>query len=135
MTAFLVSRLVRADALTAYEAWTHPDRLREWWWPQWPETTYDLDAQPGGGYEIRSPIEGVAVGGGYIEVRPAHILSFTWVWDGESEADRVTVIFSPCGPALTEMTLVHVAPGRAYNPDYEQGWHDVLARFPDSSEV
>ncbi|MDL9981300.1 SRPBCC family protein [Microbacterium sp. ASV49] len=135
MTAFIVSRLVQTDPLTAYDAWAHADRMREWWWPQWAETTYDLDVQQGGAYEIRSPIDGVAVSGGYTEARPGHVLAFTWLWDGESEADRVTVVFDPVDSATTEMTLVHVAPGRAYNPDYEQGWHDVLERFPASSDA
>jgi uncharacterized protein YndB with AHSA1/START domain len=132
MAAFLVSRLVHADAQTAYDAWTHPDRLREWWWPQWPETTYDLDVWTGGAYAIRSPHDGVAVSGGYTEVRPGHVLAFTWLWDGETDADRVTVLFDPVDAATTEMTVVHVAPGRACNPEYEQGWKDVLARFPAS---
>jgi uncharacterized protein YndB with AHSA1/START domain len=135
MSVFVVSRVVRSDPMTAFDAWTHADRMAAWWWPQWPQTTYELDVQPGGAYEIRSPHDGVAVAGGYTVVDPGHVLGFTWLWEGETAADRVTVLFSPIDAASTEVTVVHVAPGRAYNPDYVQGRKDVLARFPASEDA
>jgi uncharacterized protein YndB with AHSA1/START domain len=134
MSAFVVSRLVRTDPHTAFDAWTKVEQLKQWWWPQWPDTTFELDVQQGGAYTIRSAQGDAAVSGGYSEVRPGHVLTFGWQWEGDpSDADTVTVLFTPDAQGLTEVTVVHVSPGRPINPDNQRGWNDVLQRLPDSS--
>ncbi|UUT34862.1 SRPBCC family protein [Microbacterium elymi] len=101
-----------------------------WWWPQWPDTTYQLDVTEGGDYRIGTPYDGVGVSGRYTAVRPGSLLAFTWQWDGEPEIDHITVLFTAIDASTTEVTMVHVSPGRAVGDGFQQGWTDVLDRLP-----
>lgn len=129
MTAVTFTRTVRADVATAFACWAEPDRFRIWWWPQWPGTSYDLDVREGGRYRIAAPFDGVGVSGSYTEIRPHALLGFTWQWDDETEVDRVVVLFTGVDAATTEVTVVHIAPGRDVGDGFIQGWGDVLDRL------
>ncbi len=142
MSSFVVSRVVATDRDAAFADWIVPARMRTWWWPQWPDTVYRLDARPDRAWEIRSPSAGAGVSGRYTEVVPGASLGFTWEWDGAERPDRVLVLFSDdrahaeddpehvVEPSRTEVTVVHVAPGRPVVDDHVRGWNDVLDRLP-----
>jgi len=138
-TTITVSRLVSAAPEQVFAAWTEADRLATWWWPHLAGTTYDVDARPGGGFRIESPVIGAVVTGTYLEVDPPRRLAFTWVWQDSGEPpsgeDTVVVTFEPDGDG-TSVAVAHTSAEHAPEGGAEQGWNDVmdrLARLPQES--
>lgn len=141
MTSIELRRLVPADIEQMWEAWTTESGLARWWWHTWPDTTYAVDATPGGRYRIEAAGHGIGLHGTYRVVeRPARLV-FSWVWydlvDGtavEQPADEVEVTFT----AQPDGTLVHLVhrgewPAPAAADDYRQGWEFVLTALAATS--
>ncbi|WP_191907766.1 SRPBCC family protein [Nocardioides cynanchi] len=128
-----ITRTVAAPPETVFAAWVQPERLATWWWPQLAGTTYDVDARPGGGYRIESPVIGATVSGVYSEVDPPYRLAFTWVWeaDGEVAAAEPVEVSLAAVDGGTQVEVSHVCGSRAAGTDLTQGWNDVLDRLVD----
>lgn len=136
MNRIEITRHVAADPDRAFRAWTDADELARWWWPQWPGTTYRIDATTGGAYRIENTGVGVGVRGEFTELDPPRSLTMTWIWltdgrDAELEGvpvvDTVTVTFTPAGGG-TDVTVTHTSVSDL--TDAAQGWNDVLDRLP-----
>jgi uncharacterized protein YndB with AHSA1/START domain len=73
-TTLTVVRSIDAPRDGVWRAWTSPDELARWWWPERFHTTYEVDLQPGGAYRFRTidvPGMGVlAVTGQFETVQP-----------------------------------------------------------------
>jgi uncharacterized protein YndB with AHSA1/START domain len=126
-----ITRLVTASPETVFAAWVEPERLAAWWWPQLAGTTYDVDARPGGGYRIQSPVIGATVSGVYSEVDPPRRLVFSWVWEAEgvvAPAEQVDVTLAAVESGTQVDVRHHCARGTA-DADLAQGWNDVLDRL------
>lgn len=123
----VVSQRVPAPVEVVWRSWASAAGWARWWWPQWPDTVYEVDLRPGGGYLARSAVGGAGVEGEVVAADPPGTLELTWRWDGEGVEDRVLVRLETEG----EGTLVTVrhrtsAPG----PDsYRQGWEFVLGNL------
>ncbi|UFU01947.1 SRPBCC domain-containing protein [Ruania suaedae] len=134
-TTITVSRLVSADPEQAFAAWVEPAQMAQWWWPQWPDTEYELDARPGGEYRIVSAAAGVGVTGRFTVVDPPLRLAMTWLWisddeaPGEGATDTVEVSFVPTEGG-TVVTVLHTSTTHVADGGAEQGWNDVLDRLP-----
>jgi uncharacterized protein YndB with AHSA1/START domain len=131
MVRIELTTFARVGRDRAWEAWTDPAQLAEWWWPQRPDTEYRLDVRPGGTFRIESPAAGMGVHGTYLEVVPEELLRFDWVWlrDDEDTGGRDVVTVTFAGHA--EGTLVTVAHETtdADPAGYERGWRECLARL------
>ncbi len=128
-----ISRTVPAPPERVFGAWTDAGQLDAWWWPQLADTTYDVDARPGGRFRIASPVIGATVTGVYTEVDPPRTLAFTWCWqdDDEPEAvveDTVVVTFEAEGDG-TSVTVAHTSTAHVPEGGAEQGWNDVMDRL------
>lgn len=138
MTELTFTRTVDTDPDTAFAAWTDPAAIAGWWWPQWPDTEYQLDVRVGGGYRIHSARVGMGVRGVYLAVDQPEGFTMTWVWieDDDTPAtdpeptDTVQVSFTATDGGTT-VTVVHTT-AEADAEHYRQGWEDVLARLPAS---
>lgn len=132
MTTITISRTVAAPPERAYAAWIEPEQLATWWWPHLPDTTYEVDARPGGSYRIDSPTAGIRVEGTFTEVEPARRLVYTWLWssgrDGDVPEDVVEVTFEPNGTG-TVVTVRHTSVEDITQGGAEQGWNDVMNRL------
>lgn len=127
----VLTQHVPAPPARVYRAWTDPDELRAWWWPQWPDTTYAVDLRVGGSYRIRSETVGVGVHGVFTALDEPDRIVLTWVWedgDAVSQEDTVTVELTGQG-AGTLVTVTHVVSSPDDAAGYVQGWTDVLARL------
>lgn len=131
MTEVVTETTVEVPPERAWSAWTDPAELATWWWPMFPDTTYDLDVRPGGSYRFESRAAGIGARGTFTEVAAPELLVMTWVWltDGADDGpeDSVTVTFSGDG----ETTVVRVAhsTGADATEGYSQGWSDCLERL------
>ncbi|GAB2619911.1 SRPBCC family protein [Pseudactinotalea suaedae] len=135
-TTITITRQVPVDPERAYAAWLDVAELAQWWWPQWPDTTYELDPREGGAYRIFSAAVGVGVEGRFTTVDRPRTLVMTWTWiDDDTEADATAVVdtvdvrFTPNAEG-TEVTVRHTSTEQLAGGGFEQGWNDVMDRLP-----
>lgn len=137
-TTITVTRQVPVDADRAFTAWVDPAELAQWWWPQWPDTVYEVDPRPGGTYRIYSAAVGMGVTGELTRFDPPRGFTMTWLWfsngtpaeaNGKPVIDTVEVSFTPLGSG-TEVTVRHTSTEHISDDGAEQGWNDVLDRLP-----
>lgn len=138
-TTITIARRVPVGADRAFRAWTDPEELAQWWWPQWPDTTYEIDAREGGEVRIYAPSVQLGVAGTFTDYDPPRRFLMTWVWvsdgtapqsDAEAVIDTVEVTFDPVDDG-TEVTVRHTSTEHEPDGGAEQGWNDVLDRLPD----
>ena len=137
-TTITIARRVPVGPERAFCAWTDPQELARWWWPQWPETTYEVDAREGGEVRIYAPGVQLGVTGTFTDYDPPRRFVMTWVWvsdgtlaeaGGEAVVDMVEVTFDPVDGG-TEVTVRHTSTEHETDGGAEQGWNDVLDRLP-----
>ncbi len=126
-----VSQRVPAPPEQVYDAWLTAEGLARWWWVAIPDTTYDVDARPGGTYRVRSERAGIGVHGTFLTLTRPSLIEMTWFW---SEADvtgpeeHVRVDLVPDGDG-TLVTVTHTVADPAAVGDYRQGWEYVLGNL------
>ena len=130
----VITQHVAAPVEEVWAAWTSAEGWARWWWPQWADTEYVVDARPGGTYLAHS-VEGDArVTGEFTTVEAPHLLEMTWRW-GEPVEDtvRVELTDSP-GDDGTPGTLVTVRhrTDPAGMDNYRMGWEFVLGNLASS---
>ncbi len=133
-----VSRTIRANAETLFQAWTNPRELRHWWRQEaegWAFADATIDLRIGGHFRLAmtAPDGKVhTVVGVYREIeRPARLV-FTWDWEEPIRGVNdtlVTVDFRETGTG-TNVTEVVVTHERFTDPErmgrHEQGWNELL---------
>ena len=88
-----IERTFQAPAEAVFDAWTSEEVLRRWWHAEhgWETTEAEVDLRVGGAVRVvmRDPDKDVEYGGGgrYTEIEPPTRLAFTWLWDGDTQAD------------------------------------------------
>jgi len=137
-TTITISRQVPVGPERAFAAWLDVAELARWWWPQWPDTTYELDPREGGAYRISSAAVGMGIEGRFTTLDRPRTLAMTWTWidddalaeaDATHVADTVEVQFTP-NAAGTEVTVRHTSTEHVVGGGFEQGWNDVMDRLP-----
>jgi uncharacterized protein YndB with AHSA1/START domain len=140
-----ITRVIRASRAQVFEAWTHPEILRQWFGPgnmTIPSAT--LDVRAGGEYGIQmagssGTCEDKAeedankialVQGTYQQVVLNELLQFTWhpEWD-PTEASLVTVSLRDVEGG-TELKLTHEKFASERSRDgHEKGWSSSLSKL------
>jgi uncharacterized protein YndB with AHSA1/START domain len=131
MTKFCLERRVNAPVDAVWRAWTTPEGLAKWWWPQLPDTSYDIDARVGGEYRFESKTTAIGARGEFTAVHQPDHLEMTWWWIGDEtpEApDFVSLDIRPDGSS-TLVTVTHRCQSGDASDDLRQGWDDVLDRL------
>jgi uncharacterized protein YndB with AHSA1/START domain len=132
-STLLVEQRVGAAPAALWPLWTTATGLARWWWPHLPDTTYAVDARPGGPYLIDAPAAGIGVQGEVISLDEPRELVLTWQWlhgGTPGPVDRVRVAFDQ-RDADTLVRVTHEMAGDQEHDDYRQGWTDVLTRLAD----
>lgn len=130
VTELVVSQHVAASLQQVWEMWSTAQGWSRWWWPQWPDTVYELDARPGGSWLVRSAQGGAGVQGEVRSLDPPRSLQLTWRWDGEAAEDLVDVELAEHDGG-TSVTVRHRT-AAAGSDDYRQGWEFVLGNLEAS---
>ena len=137
-TTITITRQVPVGPERAFEAWVDPAELAQWWWPQWPDTTYELDPREGGEYRIYSAAVGMGITGTFTTVAKPATLGMTWIWisddtpaevEGAPVVDQVEVTFTP-NEQGTDVTVRHTSTEHVAEGGAEQGWNDCMDRLP-----
>jgi uncharacterized protein YndB with AHSA1/START domain len=128
-----IVRLLDAPRERVWQAWTDPEELARWWWPQRFETTYEVDLQEGGTYRFRTidlPDMGTLdLSGTFLGVLAPERLAYTWQWLPDDHVTHVTVELTDLG-RRTELCVRHhelVSPEDREN--HTKGWNDCLDRL------
>ena len=108
-------RRIRTSREKAFEAWTDPGQLRQWFAVAEGFTTpiAEVDLRVGGRYRLglKAPGENplLVVGGMYREILPPERLVFTWQWESADPDEPQTVVtvefYEAAG--VTEIVLKH----------------------------
>jgi uncharacterized protein YndB with AHSA1/START domain len=133
----VVRAIVGASQELVFRAFTNPEELARWWWPEALQTAYEVEAAVGGTFTARATAlpEGQVLGvrATFREVTSSR-LKMSWAWLGEGNATDVTIEFVPLGPAMTEVVVTHSANASPEERDrHGQGWHDCLTRLVESA--
>lgn len=134
MTEFSVERKVDAPVQLVWRAWTTPEGLATWWWPQLPDTTYEIDARVGGSYLFESKSAGIGARGKFAAVEEPIRLEMSWWWIGGAVADvpdLVRVDFEPNGSSTLVRVTHRVNATDDSGTGLQQGWNDVLDRLTE----
>ena len=139
MATVTLTRFVPVPVPRAWRAWTDPVELARWWWPMFPDSTYDWSPGPGATYAIHSRAAGFGVRGHFTEVDEPRRLVFAWSWvDGDDEEPvpgTVEVTFE-AQDGGTLVTVQHTSPhSRADMAGLVEGWNGVLDRLAEVTEL
>jgi uncharacterized protein YndB with AHSA1/START domain len=129
-------RTLRVPREEAFDAWTNPERLSQWWGPPgYSVDRIDGDLRVGGSYRIVMRPPGGAVQELlwlFDEIAPPERLVYRWRWvfDGvEQPETHVTVDFRDA-PDGTRVELFHAGfPDEPERRHHDDGWNGCLDRL------
>src|SRR4051794_31083991 len=105
-----VTKLIKAPRAKVFAAWTSPEMLKHWFFPEdMSVKSAETDVRVGGAYRatMASPTGTFTAYGNYTEIVDGEKLVFTHHWDeGDRRETLVTVTFADKNGG-TEVTLVH----------------------------
>lgn len=129
-----VDAFVTTTADAVWPLWTTPAGLERWWWPQFDDARYEVDAREDGWYRISTSTGGFGVQGRYLELDEGRRIVQTWLWLGGDEDARqyeqvVTIDFIEQEGG----TLVRVAQTVPLDEvdAIREGWQDILTRLEE----
>lgn len=135
----VLRRTIMASQEVAFEAWTTPGHVLQWWRPTETArcTLAEFDLRVGGRYRIdmSDPSEGTncKVEGRFQEVTPPRRLVYTWkasTHEGNVENTLVTVEFHFKSRRETEVLLRHKGlPDAPIRQAHRETWEKMLASF------
>lgn len=134
-----VRHVVNASPTTAFEAWTQPEHIKQWWRPTATAacTVCEIDLRVGGRYRLHmeDPADGSTckVTGEFREVRAPARLVYTWdaeTHQGNVSNTRVEVEFHPRGENQTEVVVRHHGlPDTPIRAGHSEGWELMLTSY------
>ncbi len=135
-TTLRITRTFAAPRDRVFQAWTDPEKLKQWWGPPGYVTLVaEVDLRVGGHYRfgMKKIPDGEIfyLSGSYREVRPPERLVYTWRWENEPHGTEtlVAVEFRGLG-ASTEVVLSHeMFPTRDARDQHDMGWTGCLERL------
>jgi uncharacterized protein YndB with AHSA1/START domain len=135
MSTVHIRRTLSAPVDRVWSAFTDPEALMAWFWPQSMGPKVTADVRTDGRFRIDATSAGFAATGVYREVSPPTRLVMTWQWDADGTGDDaveslVTIELSARGDD-TELDLRHERLlGDDERDKHAQGWNDCLDRLP-----
>lgn len=104
----VITRVVAATQAEVFDLFTDADKLKQWWWPHWPDTTYELGQQVGDKYRIHSPSMNVGVHGEITELESPWLYAYSWEWEDPSGEEPVLELVRIEISPLEDQTLITV---------------------------
>ncbi len=127
---------INAPAARVFAALTTPDQCVRWWGIEgrFKSTGMESDLRPGGKWVVRGTRAGdggeFIVRGEYREIKPPHLLSFTWLPDWEEGATESLVRFDLLeANGVTTLRLTHSGLVGERARIHHQGWAEILDKL------
>jgi len=135
MNTLKISRTIRADRQSVWDAWTRPEHVMKWSCPA-PDgmRSFENDLRVGGAYTLAMEVEGnrFTAFGEYREIDAPRRLVYSWDWREEDHRvgeTLITVEFEEKG-GVTLVTLTHEGFATVEARDsHDQGWTACLDHF------
>jgi uncharacterized protein YndB with AHSA1/START domain len=131
-----LKKVIKAPVAKVYDAWTDPDKMKQWHTPDGMSTPEAIsDAVTGGKYRIKMvEPDGSAhvVAGIYKEVVPERKVVMSWSWQegGGPGETLVTVWFKSLDERTTEVRLLHEHfQSEQSLQAHKAGWDSVLPKL------
>ena len=127
----VVRKTIAAPAEFLFDAWTEPEKMKQWWGPGDVKcVAVEIDLRVGGRYRIANQFPDgkiLWIVGDFESIERPHKLVYTWsVEPATGPAERVTVEFEP-HDGVTEVIVTHERiPDAATRDRHEAGWHGCL---------
>lgn len=124
-------RIISATPERLFDAWTRPEKLRQWWGPESVTcTAAEVDLRVGGLYRIANQFpDGTTtwISGQFEHIDRPHKLVYTWRIGADTGApERVTVLFESCAGG-TEVVVTHERIADVLMRErHAQGWRGCL---------
>jgi len=135
----VLRRVVAASQSVAFEAWTSPEHVQNWWCPTESArcTLCEIELRVGGAYRLHmdDPEKEVScqVEGEFREISLPDRLVYTWnasTHQGEVENTLVAVEFHGLGEDATEVIIRHSnLPNTPIRAGHDEGWKKMLASY------
>lgn len=133
MNALKISRTIRADRKTVWDAWTRPELVRKWSCPvPGGVRRFESELRVGGAYVLEMEVEGKAhtAVGRYREVDPPRRLVYTWDWDEAPMGETVVTVDFEERDGATLVTLTHEGfPDAETKQSHVEGWSACVDNF------
>ncbi len=129
-----VAAFVTASADALWPLWTTAEGLERWWWPQFDDARYEVDAREDGWYRISTSSGGFGVQGRYLELDEGRRIVQTWLWlGGDEDARQYEQIVSIDFTEQEGGTLIRVAQTVPLDEvdSISEGWQDILTRLEE----
>ncbi|NIR45810.1 MAG: SRPBCC domain-containing protein [Gemmatimonadetes bacterium] len=136
-TSLELTRVIKADPDTVFDAWTQPKHMKRWSCPEGLNVAdVEVDLKVGGRFRIamKTPEGDTHTAHGvYKAIERPERLVYTWAWEEQEESGigetLVTVEFNDLGGS-TEVVLKHEGfPSTEARADHEKGWASCLDRL------
>jgi uncharacterized protein YndB with AHSA1/START domain len=118
--------VVEASPETIFPFFTDPEKM-----VRWKGTRAELDARPGGIYNVDVTHQALARGE-YVDVDEPRRVVFTWGWQGDDDvppgSSTVEITLEPRDGA-TLVRLVHTGLPKSKRDMHREGWEHFLARL------
>ncbi|NLC33507.1 MAG: SRPBCC domain-containing protein [Clostridiales bacterium] len=117
---------IPVSAQDIWAQWIDPQKLSNWFWPIYPDTVYEINAQAGGSFRFSSNKTGVGAYGEVLEFIPYQLMRLSWNWVDEfnNDLEEVTIHFSD-----GLIRLEHIAETFDSCTLYQASWTDTLLRL------
>jgi uncharacterized protein YndB with AHSA1/START domain len=121
-----ISRTIRADRQSVWDAWTRPEHVKRWSCPvPGGVRAFETDFRVGGAYMLAMEVEGkphTAIGQ-YREIEAPRRLVYTWDWKEQSIGETLVTVEFEERDGATEVTLTHEGfPTAEARDNHDQGW-------------
>ena len=129
-----IDAFVAASADAVWELWTTVAGLEQWWWPQFDDTRYEVDAREGGWYRFHTSTGGFGVQGRYLQLDEGKRIVQSWDWlGGGEELQGAEQLVIDDFRELGDGTLVRVTQTAPLDEldDLREGWQDTLTRLEE----
>ncbi|MCE5319011.1 MAG: metalloregulator ArsR/SmtB family transcription factor [Parachlamydia sp.] len=129
----IVKKLIHATCADIFEAWSNPDMLSRWFYPDRPgwRAVSALDFKVGGHYRHEMINEHGASflhSGTYKEIVPNKKIVFTW--NSHNVHDTLVTVELEPKENKTELTLTHeLLPNAEERSKHQEGWHTCLSKL------
>ncbi len=131
---------VDAPRSVVFAAFTDPEVLARWFWPQRFGTRIETDLRPGGAFSIRAEglpaDQAMGVTGTYRDVESPGRSAMSWRWTGESAVSHVAIELNALSETRTKVVVTHSSnPSAADRDGHLVGWRDCLGRLVDAYDT
>lgn len=125
-----ISRIIPAAPARVFEAWTSPEKLRQWWGPAGVECSdAAVDLRVGGRYHLDNALPDgrvLRISGVFEAIEPPSRLVYSWQLGEGGAVERVTVRFCERDGG-TEVTIEHERIAtEAARDEHQRGWGGCL---------